>query len=112
LSRKALPNNTKRMIRHIVMWRLRDSAHGNDRQTNAYLVKEKLEALRGKMPGMTALEVGIDFSRTESSGDVVLYSEFVDIDALKAYQAHPEHLALIPFIGDATIERRIVDYEA
>lgn len=93
------------------MWRLRDNAHGNDRQTNAYLIKEKLEALRGKMQGMTALEVGIDFSRSESSGDVVLYSEFVNREALKTYQAHPEHLALIPFIGDATTERRIVDYE-
>ena len=99
------------MIRHIVMWRLMDKAHGNDRQTNAYLIKEKLEALQGKMPGMTALEVGIDFSRSETSGDVVLYSEFVNREALKSYQAHSEHLALIPFIGDATTERRIVDYE-
>ena len=99
------------MIKHIVMWRLCDVAHGNDRQTNASLIKEKLTALRGKIPGMMAIEVGIDFSRTDSSCDVVLYSEFADHKALEAYQMHPEHEALKPFIGLVSTERRIVDYE-
>lgn len=99
------------MIKHIVLWRLKEAAHGNDRQTNATLIKEKLTALRGRVPGMMALEVGFDFSRTDSSCDVVLYSEFVDRQALEAYQVHPEHEALKPFIGTATAERRIADYE-
>ena len=99
------------MIKHIVMWRLKEVAHGNDLQTNATLIKEKLTALRGKIPGMSALEVGLDFSRTESSCDVVLYSEFIDRQALEAYQVHPEHAALKPFIGMASSERRIADYD-
>jgi quinol monooxygenase YgiN len=99
------------MVKHIVLWRLKDNAHGNDMATNANLIKEMLEGLRGRIPGLIAIEVGIDFSRTESSGNVVLYSEFVDREALKAYQEHPEHKALIPFIGEATRERRLVDYE-
>lgn len=103
--------NLKTMIKHIVMWQLKDGAHGNDRQTNARLIKEKLEALRGRIQGMSAIEVGLDFSRTDSSGDVMLYSEFVDREALDAYQAHPEHQALKPFIGEASSDRRVVDYE-
>jgi len=99
------------MIKHIVLWRLKEEAHGNDRQTNAALIKEKLAALRGRIPGMTVLEVGFDFSRTDSSCDVVLYSEFIDRQALEAYQVNPEHEALKPFIGTATTERRIADYE-
>lgn len=99
------------MIKHIVMWRLNEISHGNDRETNANLIKEKLTALRGRIPGMTVLEVGVDFSRTGSSSDLVLYSEFVDRQALEAYQTNPEHEALKPFIGLATTERRIVDYE-
>ncbi len=99
------------MIKHIVMWRLKEVAHGNDLQTNATLIKEKLMALRGKISGMTALEVGFDFSRTDSSCDVVLYSEFVDRQALEAYQVNPEHAELKPFIGGASSERRIADYE-
>ena len=99
------------MIKHIVMWRLKDEAHGCDRKTNAHTIKQKLEALREIIPGIIALEVGVDLSRSDSSGDVVLYSEFVDGAALATYQAHSEHQALIPFIGDAANERRVVDYE-
>ncbi len=99
------------MVKHIVIWKLKDEAHGNERQTNANLVKEKILALRGRIPGMRSLEVGFDLSRTSSSGDIVLYSEFIDRDALEAYQAHPAHEALKPFIGGVTAERRIVDYE-
>lgn len=99
------------MIKHIVMWRLKELEQGNDRQTNADLVRDKLCALRGRIPGMTFLEVGIDFSRTDNSCDVVLYSEFIDREALEAYQTNPEHEAIKSFIGLVSMERRIADYE-
>ena len=99
------------MIKHIVVWKLKPSAHGNDRQANARLIREKLEGLRGKIPGLLAIEVGIDFSAADTSGDVVLYSEFADRDALKAYQTHPLHVAIVPFVAQAAAERRVVDYE-
>lgn len=98
------------MIKHIVMWRLRDEAHGNTAEVNARLIKEKLEALSGRIPGLGAIEVGIDCSRTEQSADVVLYSEFADREALDLYQGHPEHEAVKSFIGGVTSERRLVDY--
>jgi hypothetical protein len=99
------------MIKHIVVWRLKESAHGNDRATNARLIKEKLESLRGRIPGLLAIEVGVDFARTEMSSDIVLYSEFATRAALDAYQSHPEHQAIMPFILEARAERRMVDYE-
>ncbi len=99
------------MVRHIVMWRLKEFAHGNSAEVNARLVKEKLEALRGRIPGLLDIEVGLDFSRTDSSADLVLCSDFADRKSLEHYQAHPEHEALKPFIGGATSERRLVDYE-
>lgn len=98
------------MIKHIVMWKLKDSAHGNTKEQNAKLIKEKLEALNGRIEGMIRLEVGIDFSRTESSGDVVLYSEFMTEKDLENYQNHPEHKAVMPFIMEARTERRVADY--
>lgn len=99
------------MIKHIVMWRLKESAHEKDKAENARVIKEKLESLKGKIPGLRKLEVGIDFSGTESSSDIVLYSEFASRKALDAYQAHPEHKAVMPFIMEARTERRLVDYE-
>jgi tryptophan synthase beta subunit len=99
------------MIKHIVMWRLRDAAHGNSSASNAGIIKEKLEALHGRIPGLISIEVGLDFSGTDSSADIVLYSEFIDREALEGYQVHPEHEALKPFIGGASAERRLIDYE-
>ncbi|HHE31413.1 MAG TPA: Dabb family protein [Chlorobaculum parvum] len=99
------------MVKHIVMWRLKQEAHGNSAEHNARLIKEKLEALSGRIRGLLAIDVGLDFSCTDSSADVVLLSEFTDKAALEAYQRHPEHQALIPFIGGASSERRVVDYE-
>ena len=99
------------MVKHIVFWRLKDSAHGNSREENARLIKQKLEALNGKIPGMIKLEVGIDFARTDNSSDVVLYSEFQSRRDLDGYQNHPEHKAVMPFILEVRAERRVVDYE-
>jgi hypothetical protein len=99
------------MVKHIVMWRLKAETHGNSAEVNARLIKEKLEALRGRIPELLSIEVGLDFSKTDSSTDVVLYSEFADKAALESYQRHPEHEALKPFIGEVTSERRLVDYE-
>lgn len=99
------------MIKHIIVWRLKDAAHGNPKAHNAKLIKEKLEALRGRIPGLLKIEVGIDVSRGPESGDLVLYSEFEDVAALEAYRVHPEHKAVFPFIAAARAERIIVDYE-
>jgi hypothetical protein len=99
------------MIKHLVFWRLSETAHGNDAATNATIIKDRLEALNGKIPGMSRLEVGIDFSRGSESADLALYSEFESRDALNGYLAHPEHQVVVPFILEARAERRVVDYE-
>jgi hypothetical protein len=99
------------MIKHIVVWRLKDMAHGNDKATNARLIQQKLEALRGAISGLLAIEVGIDSSASAHSADVVLYSEFTSLQALQSYQAHPLHQAVAAFVAEAQLERRVVDYE-
>ena len=99
------------MVRHLVLWKLKPEAHGQSAAENARAIKEKLEALRGRVPGLLRLEVGIDFSRTDSSSDVALCAEFESRAALDAYQAHPEHKAVMPFILEARSERRLVDFE-
>ncbi|HEX6592353.1 MAG TPA: Dabb family protein [Moraxellaceae bacterium] len=99
------------MIKHIVMWKLRETAEGNDKPRNAQLAKAKLEALAGRIPGLLKIEVGINFCAEEAASDIVLYSEFSDRAALDAYQQHPEHEAIKPFIMAIRTERRIVDYD-
>lgn len=99
------------MIKHIVMWKLLDTAEGNSKAENARLAKVQLEALNGKVPGLLKLEVGVDFSDSDTSMDLILYSEFEDRAALERYQQHPEHVAVFPFMKAIRSERRVVDYE-
>lgn len=98
------------MVKHIVMWKLKDQAHGNDKATNANLIKEKLENLNGKIDGLLKAEVGIDFLGG-GNFDVVLYSEVASREALDAYQLHPLHQAVLPFIREAVSDRKAVDFE-
>ena len=74
-------------------------------------MRDKLEALRGQIPGLLRLEVGLDFSATENSADVVLVTEFASRDDLAAYQVHPAHKAVGVFVSQVVSERRFVDYE-
>ncbi len=98
------------MIKHIVFWKLKDEAHGNDKAINAQLIKEKLEDLNGKIDGLLKLEVGIDFLGN-GNYDVALYSEVESRNALDFYQKHPLHQALLPFVREAVCDRKAVDYE-
>ncbi len=99
------------MIKHIVTWRLKDTALGQDKATNAQLLREKLEAMRGQIPALLHLEAGLDFSATANSGDLVLIAEFATREDLAAYQGHPLHREVVDFIHEIASERRLVDYE-
>lgn len=98
------------MIKHIVMWKLKDHAEGADRATNARKMKEQLEACAGIVPGILKLEVGLAEPGLEATYDVVLYSEFESKEALDAYQSHPQHAALKPFFGAVRDARQCMDY--
>jgi hypothetical protein len=99
------------MIKHIVFWRLNESAYGKDKQANARLLKEKLLAMKNKVDGLLKIEVGFDFSNEKDSCDVVLYSEFESKEALHQYQIHPDHEEIKKWLSEVRYERRVVDYE-
>src|SRR3954466_8970705 len=99
------------MIKHIVFWRLKDRENEQSREENARAIKAKIEGLRGKIPGLLHIEAGIDFERSDTACDVVLYSEFESRAALDGYQVHPAHKEMAAFIADRRAERRIADYE-
>jgi hypothetical protein len=99
------------VVKHIVFWKLKKSALGRSKAENAQLIKEKLEALNGRIPGLLSLEVGLDFSQTKSSADVAAYCTFANREDLGNYLVHPEHEAVVPFIVKVSGELRVADYE-
>lgn len=105
------------MVRHIVLWTLREpadgkAADGKAAEQVALEMKKRIEALADCVPGLLSIEVGLDFSRTNASADVALYSEFEDRAALAAYQVHPAHREVAEYVGSVTASRLVVDYEA
>ena len=99
------------MIRHIVMWKLKEQAEGATRAENALQLKEKLEACRDLLPGILRVEVGIATAGLDSTFDVVMVSDFTDKAALDAYQVHPAHEKIKAFLGPRREVRQCVDYE-
>jgi heme-degrading monooxygenase HmoA len=99
------------MLKHIVMWKLKDHAEGADRAANAAKMKALLDGCRDVVPGIVEFEVALAQPGLEATYDVVLYSVFADKAALDAYQDHPKHVAVKPFIGAVRLERQCMDYE-
>ena len=92
------------MVKHIVMWKI----SAPDKEQAAQKIKQMLESLNGKIPGLYKAEVGINI--TPGGYDVVLYSELQDQKALEGYQVHPEHLAVKEYITSVTCGRASADY--
>ena len=99
------------MIKHIVMWKLKEHAEGQDRLANAREMKRRLDECAQIVPGILAFEVTLAQPGLEATYDVVLYSEFEDRQALEAYATHPTHKAVVPFIGAVREARQCMDYE-
>lgn len=98
------------MIKHIVMWNLRGDTPA-EKAEGSSLLKRSFESLRGQIPGMRHLEVGIDSSGVDYACDVVLYTEFETQAALDAYATHPEHQRVKRELADLRVARHQVDYD-
>jgi len=99
------------MIKHIVMWTLKDEAADASKADNARTMKQMLEALAGLIPCLGKIEVGIDVFAAAPACDVILYSEFASRADLDAYQIHPEHQKVVAFVKQVAASRSVVDYE-
>ena len=99
------------MIKHIVMWKLKDNARGVSKDQNAAELKSVLESLKDKISVIREIEVGIDFNKSAAAFDVVLYSVFDSKEDLQTYQKHPDHVKVADFVNEIRDGRAVVDYE-
>ena len=79
------------MVKHIILWQLKDEYSEEEKAAIKAAIKTDLEALQGKIPGL--LEIKVQITRLASSNaDLMLDSSFEDEAALKGYAVHPEHV--------------------
>lgn len=98
------------MLKHIVMWKLKEQARGVSKSENAKEFKRLLDNCANIVDGMLKLETAIAEECDEATYDVILYTEFDSKEALAAYQVHPTHAALKPFVAEVKLERQCMDY--
>ncbi|MDE7398909.1 MAG: Dabb family protein [Oscillospiraceae bacterium] len=94
------------MIKHIVMWKFKDGE-----EENMLKFRERLLALKGQIPEIKAMEVGINVNPSERSFDAVLVSEFDSLEDLRSYSVNPLHVAVSEFCKSIRTQSGSVDYE-
>ena len=100
------------MVKHIILWRLREDLSAEEKETVKRDIKAGLEGLAGRIPGLIYINVVIDGRLDSSNADIMLDSGFEDEAALRAYAVHPEHVAVADGkVRPYTIQRTCLDYE-
>ena len=99
------------MVKHIILWHLKDELSTEEKKEVKRGIKEGLEGLKGKIPGLLEIKV-ITEGLVSSNAEVMLDSSFEDEEALKVYATHPEHVAVADGkVRPFTKTRLCLDYE-
>ncbi len=99
------------MVKHIVMWKLKDEHKGTDKNKLAEELKLKLMALKNSISEIIHIQVGINAIHFDKNADVILICDFNNFDDLAKYAIHPEHAKVGAFVKQIVVDRLAVDYE-
>ena len=100
------------MVKHIILWQLKDELAGKEKELVKKGIKESLEALKGVVPGLIEIKV-ITEGLSSSNADVMLDTTLESEAALKGYAIHPAHVAAADtYVRPFTKVRMCLDYEA
>lgn len=100
------------MVKHIILWKLRDEIVGAEREQVLQGIKQGLEGLVGVVPGLTAVHVQVSGRIDTSNADVMLDCTLVDEASLRAYAVHPAHVEVANTkVRPYTEVRTCLDYE-
>ena len=100
------------MVRHVILWTLKEEFTPQKKEEIKAGIKEGLEGLKGKVPGL--LEIKVYTNPLESSNaEVMLDSVLESEEALKGYAVHPDHVEVANTkVRPYTATRTVMDFEA
>ena len=100
------------MVRHIILWKLKDELSEEEKLAVKAGAKQGLESLKGVVPGLLDITVHTN-GLSSSNADMMLESSFADEAALKGYAKHPAHVAVADTkVRPFTQTRACLDFEA
>ena len=97
------------MIKHIILWKLKESLTEEEKTAARAEAKRRLEALNGKIDGMISLKVVTD-RLPSSNADMMLDSEFETVEALAGYQTNPLHVEAATYVRSVVESRLCLDF--
>lgn len=99
------------MVKHIILWQLKEEYSLQEKEEIKAGIKEGLEGLQGKVPGLVNIHVKIS-CLASSNADVMLDSTFEDEASLKNYAVHPAHVEVADNkVRPYTAVRSCMDFE-
>lgn len=99
------------MVKHVILWTLKEELTEQEKKDVKAGIKEGLEGLAGKIPGLLEIRVYTD-GLPSSNADLMLDSTFRDEESLKGYAIHPDHVAVADGkVRPYTATRTCLDYE-
>ena len=99
------------MVKHIIIWTLKDGYTEDEKREIKTDIKNGLEGLMGKIPGLVDIKVNIN-GLESSNADLMLDSTFESVEALKGYAVHPDHVAVADGkVRPYTAVRSCLDFE-
>lgn len=99
------------MVKHIILWKLKDTYSEQEKADIKANIKRELEGLKGQIPGLLDIHV-VTALLPSSNMDLMLDSSMESADALKAYAVHPAHVHVADtFVRHFTAVRSCVDFE-
>ncbi len=100
------------MVKHIILWQLKDELSEEEKAKVRLRIKEGLESLKGKVPGLLEIHVQAQGLLPSSNADVMLDCTLESPEALKGYAVHPEHLKVANGVVRPNTKQRVcIDYE-
>ena len=99
------------MVKHIILWQLKDELSAEEKKEVRAGIKAGLEGLQGQVPGLVDIRVQTEYLAS-SNVDVMLDSTFEDEAALKGYAMHPAHVEVADTkVRPYTKTRACIDFE-
>ncbi len=100
------------MVRHVILWKLKDELTADEKKSVKEGIKVGLEGLLGQVPGLVEVKVYIDGRLDSSNADVMLDCVLENEEALKGYAIHPAHVAVADGkVRPYTSVRTCLDFE-
>ena len=98
------------MVKHVILWTLRDRYSGAEIEEIKKGIKEGLEGLKGQIPGLIDICVNTE-PLASSNCDLMLDSSFESEEALNGYSTHPAHVEVAnEKVRPFTASRTCMDY--